>query len=71
MRSENGCQHRHDGCVRTIPRISFALIGVIVVKFIGTKREFGKVTIESEVTLQNPDMMVALFMLMIMNGCTW
>jgi hypothetical protein len=41
------------------------------VKFIGTKREFGKVIIESEVTLQNPDMMVALFMLMIMKGCTW
>jgi hypothetical protein len=36
------------------------------VKFIGTKHEFGKVIIESEVTLQNPDMMVALFMLMIM-----
>jgi hypothetical protein len=35
------------------------------------KREFGKVIIESEVTLQNPDMMVALFMLMIMKGCTW
>jgi hypothetical protein len=41
------------------------------VKFIGTKREFGKVIIESEVTLQNPDMMVALFMLMIMKRCTW
>jgi hypothetical protein len=40
----------------------------IVVKFIGTKREFGKVIIESEVTLQNPDMMVALFMLVIMKG---
>ena len=33
-------------------------------KFIGTKREVGKVIIESEVTLQNPDIMVALFMLM-------
>jgi len=30
------------------------------------RREFGKVIIELEVTLQNPDMMVALFMLMIM-----
>ena len=37
-------------------------------KFIGTEREFGKVIIGSEVTLQNPDMMVALFMLMIMTG---
>jgi hypothetical protein len=68
MRSENGDQHRHDGCVLTIPRISFALIGVIVVKFIETTREFAKVIIKSEVTLQNLDMMVALFMLMIMMG---
>jgi hypothetical protein len=38
------------------------------VKFIGTKRELGKVIPESEPMLQNPDMMVALFMLMIMKG---
>src|SRR5215213_93647 len=44
MRSENWCQH-HDECVLTIPRISFALIGIIVVKFIGTKRECGKVIV--------------------------
>ena len=57
VRRENGRQHHHDGCVHTISRISFPLIGVIVVKFIRTKREFGEFIIESEVTLQNPDIM--------------
>ena len=46
------------------PAISFALVGVIVGEFIGSEHGLGKVIIEAEATLQIPDMMVALFVLM-------
>ena len=71
VRRENGRQHHHDGCVHTISRISFPLIGVIVVKFIRTKREFGKFIIGSEVTLQNPDIRTVALFTHDHEGCTW
>jgi hypothetical protein len=47
------------------------LIGVIVVKFIRTKREFGKFIIGSEVTLQNPDIRTVALFTHDHEGCTW
>ncbi len=50
------------------PAISFALIGVIVGKFIGAERGIGRLIIESEARGEASGMMVAVIVLMLVGG---